>query len=53
MVKPGIQEIIDDVVDKMGKKSTNEKRTDEGNRKEHARPDRSRDREGAAIGKKG
>jgi hypothetical protein len=44
MVNPDLQEIIDNVVGKMGKKSSNEKRTNEGNWK---------DSEGTAKGKKG
>ena len=53
MVNPDIQEIIDNVVGEMGKKSSNEKRTNEDNWKDHSRPDRSKDREGTAKGKKG
>ncbi len=48
MVNPALQEIIDNVVGKMGKKSSNEKYTNEGDRKDHSRPDGSKDREGTA-----
>ncbi len=51
MVNPDIQEIIDNVVGKMGKKSSNEKHTNEGNWKDGSPPDRSRDREVIAKGK--
>ncbi len=53
MVNPDIHEIITKVVGKMGKKSSNEKRTNEGNWKDQSRPDRSKDHEGTAKGKKG
>jgi cell division septum initiation protein DivIVA len=52
MVNPDLQEIIANVVGKMGKKSSNEKRTNEGNRKDHSRTDRSEDPEDTARGRK-
>ncbi len=51
MVNPDLQEIIANVVGKMGKKSSNEKHTNEGNWKDDSPPDRSRDREVIAKGK--
>lgn len=53
MVNPALQDIISNVVGKMGKKSSNEKYTNEEGRKDHSRPEGSKDREGHAKDKKG
>jgi vacuolar-type H+-ATPase subunit E/Vma4 len=51
MVNPDLQEIIADVVAKMGRKSANEKHTNEENLKDGFLQDRSEDREVAAKGR--
>ena len=51
MVNPDLQEIIANVVYKIGKKSSNEKHTNESNWKDDFPPDRSKDRDVTAKGK--